>query len=111
MVPGHVPGTLKVIAVGGGGGDQNPGGGALANRGGISGYIRGDLDIAAGTTLTLDIGGKGDDAPTTYSSLPLGGGGSRPGGDGGLYGSHSSDAIIRAGAGGGGGTEITAGRR
>lgn len=108
-VPGHVSGTLKLLVAGGGGGDYDPNNSTLTNRGGIGGWIRGDLDIARGTVLTIGIGGRGDDAETAYVDLPLGGGGPRPGGNGGLYGSHSTGSIDRAGAGGGGGTELLVG--
>jgi hypothetical protein len=108
-VPTHEPGTLKVLVAGGGGGDYNVDSGALTNRGGIGGYIRGALDVAAGTTLTIGVGGKGDDGETTYTRLAEGGGGPRPGGNGGLYGNHSTDEVSRGGAGGGGGSEVKIG--
>lgn len=111
-VPSHVPGTLKMAAVAGGGGDYNPTGGNLSNRGGIGGHVRGTLDIARGTLLTLGIGGRGEDGEVIGVTVqPAGGGGPRPGGAGGWYGSNTvpPSSWTRAGAGGGGGTEVLIG--
>lgn len=112
-VPGHVPATLKFRLVGGKGGDHETGYG----EGGEGGYIAGVLDIVRGTTLTIGLGGAGEtsvDEPNGVITVAQGGGGPRPGGDGGISGSHAfapPDASLEydSGGGGGGGSELKIG--
>lgn len=108
-VPAHVPGTLKVLLVGGGGGDWQPGEGSKTNRGGESGYIRGTLDLPRGTRVDISMGGKGQDGPVVYAGIPLGGGGTMPGGNGGIYGSHRTGTFGTAGAAGGSASSLLIG--
>ncbi len=108
-VPRHVPGTLTVRIVGGAGGTGGPQGGS---NGGPGGGAIGTLTLAAGTTLTVDVGGVGTQYQVSPSNGPApggwpdGGDGWGRGGAGGGGASRlltGSTLIAAAGAGGGGG--------
>lgn len=106
-VPPHVAGTLTFTLWGAKGGDFPQGG--TTSRGGDAGRLSGVLDLTRGTVITVNLGGQGDDG---YNSTlgadptPQGGAGTRPGGDGGIFGSHAfapPDPGLSYSAGGGGG--------
>jgi hypothetical protein len=112
-VPRHVAGSLKFLLVGGQGGDDS----ITVGLGGSAGYIRGELDLAQGTELTIGLGGGGETATDPAAGIieiAAGGGGPRPGGDGGIYGTHAlspPDPAVSydSGGGGGGGSELKVG--
>lgn len=112
-VPRHVAGTLKFRLVGGKGGNN-----FNATRvGGEAGFVRGELLLDQGDELTIRLGGAGETATNPANGVievAAGGGGPRPGGEGGIRGSHAlspPDPSLEydSGGGGGGGSELKLG--
>ena len=112
VVPLYTPGTLTFRLSGGAGG-SNGSSGTSGESGGDAGWIRGTLTAAPGTVLTVDLGGPGQNGYSAAAGVDwphaAGGGGPRPGGQGGTYGSHSFNSTLiprRCSGGGGGGSEL-----
>jgi acetyl esterase/lipase len=97
--------NMEVLAVGGSGGSSNGAGGAAAQ-------VTGDLSVAPGETLYVEVGGNGPNNGV-YGGGGFNGGGEGAGGGGGAsdvrtsplaLGLSPDDRLLVAGGGGGGGT-------
>ncbi len=98
-VPPH-DGALRITVKGGQGGETaNAYNLALGGKGGS---VRGDLTASAGTTLTLVVGGKGENG-SKWSFTPPASGSGAGGTPSEFGGGHGGDASGNSGYGGGGG--------
>ena len=91
--------SIHVIAIGGHGGS----GDLASNNGGAAAMASGDLGVAPGETLYVEVGGVGDDSG--FGAASTGGwNGGGPGFTGGGVGGGPGSAATDGGAGGGGGS-------
>lgn len=109
-VPNHLPGSLRVTVAGAKGANAGVTSPTVIGRGGSGGSIRGYLDIAAGTTLHVTVGGKPADAADFTTSGGAGGGPFLGGeGAGVSYGGGGGGGGYYGGGGGGGANGSSAG--
>ena len=113
VVPSHHPGSMRFRLYGAAGG-SNGSSSTAGESGGPGGSIRGVLfGLTEGDVITLRFGGQGQPGyvapPGVDWPYAVPGDGPRPGGHGGIYGSHafaSSTLARRTSGSGGGGSEL-----